>query len=176
TRKDRAPAARNGLTCTRSYTTNSAANFGNGLASPARARKVRATVAGTMASSVVWRCSRPPPRRGAQRHRHRSKRERGTMASPAPVLERPSKPQTEESLALRLSDSQLDAVMRLCRPLAPPCRDVLLRILAHELRGRRDVGDGELHRLARRIITDNNLFDPPLKTYPPLHIGNGRSK
>jgi len=45
------------------------------------------------------------------------------MPSPSPVLERPSKPQTEESLALRLSDSQLDAVMRLCRPLAPPCRD-----------------------------------------------------
>jgi hypothetical protein len=28
--------------------------------------------------------------------------------------------------------------MRLCRPLALPCRDALLRILAHELRGRRD--------------------------------------
>jgi hypothetical protein len=36
-----------------------------------------------------------------------------------------------------------------------------LRILAHELRGRRDVGDGELHRLARTIISDNRLFDPP---------------
>jgi len=55
-------------------------------------------------------------------------------------------PQTEESLALRLSDSQLDALMRLCRPLTRPCRDALLRILAYELRGRRDVGDGELHR------------------------------
>jgi hypothetical protein len=54
--------------------------------------------------------------------------------------------------------------MRLCQPLALQCRDALLRILAHELRGRRDVGDGELHRLARTIIKDNRLFDPPLDT------------
>jgi hypothetical protein len=68
---------------------------------------------------------------------------------------------TEESIALRLSDTQLDGLMRLCQPLALPCRDALLRILAHELRGRRDVGDGELHRIARTIIKDNHLFDPP---------------
>jgi hypothetical protein len=70
-------------------------------------------------------------------------------------------PHTEESLALRLSDAQLDDMMRLCRPLDLPCRDALLRILAHELRGRRDVGDGELNRIARTIIKDNRLFDPP---------------
>jgi hypothetical protein len=85
-------------------------------------------------------------------------------------------PEHPAPLALRLSDSQLDAVMRLCRPLAPRCRDALLRILAHELRGRGDVGDGELHRLARTIIRDNGLFDPPLRTNPPQHLGNGRSK
>jgi hypothetical protein len=68
--------------------------------------------------------------------------------------------------ALRLSDTQLDAIMRLAQPLAPQCRDVLLRILAHELRDRRDVGDGELHRLARTIISDNHLFDAPLETEP----------
>jgi hypothetical protein len=70
-------------------------------------------------------------------------------------------PSSEERLALRLSDDQLDEVMRLCQPLAPHCRDALLRILAHELRGRRDVGDGELHRIARVIIKNNCLFDPP---------------
>jgi hypothetical protein len=64
-------------------------------------------------------------------------------------------------LALRLSDTQLDEIMRLCQPLALPCRDALLRILAHELRGRHDVGDGELHRIARDIIKSNRLFDPP---------------
>jgi hypothetical protein len=68
---------------------------------------------------------------------------------------------SEESLAFRLSDIQLDEIMRLCQPLAPHCRDALLRILAHQLCGRRDVGDGELHRIARTIIADNRLFDPP---------------
>jgi hypothetical protein len=88
---------------------------------------------------------------------------RATDQSSATVSDHP------EPLALRLSDSQLDDVMRLCRPLAPRCRDALLRILAHELRGRRDVGDGELHRLTRAIIADNHLFDPPLESH--LHSG-----
>src|SRR6266508_2160611 len=68
---------------------------------------------------------------------------------------------SEEPLALRLSDSQLDDVMRLAQPLPLHCRDALLRILAYELRGRREIGDGELHRIARTIIKDNRLFDPP---------------
>jgi len=71
-------------------------------------------------------------------------------------------PSSEESLALQLSDTQLTEIMRLCAPLALRCRDALLRILAHELRRRRDVGDGELHRIARTIIRDNRLFDPPV--------------
>jgi hypothetical protein len=95
------------------------------------------------------------------------------MSSPPPVLERSpdqcvsksnafDQPQTELApLALRLSDTQLDEIMRLCQPLALHCRDALLRILAHELRGRRDVGDGELHRIARTIIKGNRLFDAP---------------
>ena len=62
---------------------------------------------------------------------------------------------------LALSDAQLAAVMRLSEPLAPACRDALLRILAHELRGQHDVGDGELHRIVRTIIRDNRLFDAP---------------
>jgi hypothetical protein len=74
-------------------------------------------------------------------------------------------PHTEASMSseepLRLSDTQLDEIMCLCQPLALHCRDALLRILAYELRGRCDIGDGELHRLARMIITDNRLFDPP---------------
>jgi len=49
---------------------------------------------------------------------------------------------SEDSLAFRLSDLQLDELMRLCQPLAPRCRDALLRILAYQLRGRRDVNRG----------------------------------
>ncbi|MGA7455639.1 MAG: hypothetical protein WBW73_31865 [Rhodoplanes sp.] len=63
---------------------------------------------------------------------------------------------------LSLSDAQLATVMRLSEPLAPTCRDTLLRILAHELRDRHDVGDGELHRIVRTIISDNRLFDAPV--------------
>jgi hypothetical protein len=69
-------------------------------------------------------------------------------------------PSSDGSLALRLTDAQLTEVMRLCQPLALHCRDALLRILAHQLRGREGVGDGELHRLACSIIKDNRLFDP----------------
>jgi hypothetical protein len=65
-------------------------------------------------------------------------------------------PSSEERLALRLTDDQLTEIMHLCQPLALHCRDALLRILAHELGGRRDVGDGELHRLARDIIRSNH--------------------
>jgi hypothetical protein len=93
---------------------------------------------------------------------------RAVMLTPQHGVSKPNAyglPHTEELLALRLSDTQLDEIMRLCQPLALHCRDALLRILAHELRGRRDVGDGELHRLARTIIRDNRLFDPPAE-YP----------
>ena len=56
--------------------------------------------------------------------------------------------------ALSLSDAQLATIMRLAEPLMPSCRDALLRILAHELRGRHDVGDGEVHRIVRTIIRE----------------------
>jgi hypothetical protein len=62
---------------------------------------------------------------------------------------------------IRLSDDQLTELMRLAQPLQPQCRDAFLRILAHELRGRVDVGDGELHRTAHEIIRSYSLFNPP---------------
>jgi hypothetical protein len=62
---------------------------------------------------------------------------------------------------IRLSDVQLGIVMRLAQPLSPMARDAFLRILAHELRDRADVGDGELFRCARRVIRDNHLFAAP---------------
>jgi hypothetical protein len=68
---------------------------------------------------------------------------------------------------IRLTDEQLTELLRLCAPLAPPCRDAFLRILAHELRGRRDVGDGELFRTAREVIRSYRLFDPPQLAHAP---------
>jgi hypothetical protein len=65
------------------------------------------------------------------------------------------------SSPIRLTDDQLTELMRLAQPLQPQCRDIFLRILAHELRDRVDVGDGELHRTAHEIIKSYSLFDPP---------------
>jgi hypothetical protein len=48
---------------------------------------------------------------------------------------------SEEPLALPLSDTQLDEIMLLFHPLALHCCDALLRILAYELRGRREIGE-----------------------------------
>jgi len=61
---------------------------------------------------------------------------------------------------IKLTDNQLSDLMRLSEPLHPRCRDAFLRILAHELRGQHDIGDG-LHRLALNVIRANRLFDPP---------------
>jgi hypothetical protein len=120
----------------------------------------------TKASRLGWRHSKWPLRRGVHPCR-RVKRDQ-PMPSPTLIRTRPSEqsPADPEPLALQLSDTQLSDLMYLCQPLSPRCRDALLRILAHELRGRRDVGDGELHRVARTIIRENRLFDPPL-----LHRG-----
>ena len=65
------------------------------------------------------------------------------------------------SKPIALTDEQLTELMRLAQPLQPQCRDAFLRILAHELRDRVDVGDGELHRIAREVIKSYQLFDPP---------------
>jgi hypothetical protein len=62
---------------------------------------------------------------------------------------------------IKFTDDQLTEIFRLTAPLQPACRDVFLRILAHELRGRVDVGDGELNRLAREVIKTHDLFTAP---------------
>jgi hypothetical protein len=36
-----------------------------------------------------------------------------------------------------------------------------LQLIASECRERASIGDGELHRLARRLIKENHLFDAP---------------
>ena len=64
---------------------------------------------------------------------------------------------------IHLSDDQLPAVPRLAGPLRPDARDTFFQLLANQLCGCADIGDGELHRPACRIIHDNNLFDPPLE-------------
>ena len=64
-------------------------------------------------------------------------------------------------MPLALSDSQLDQLFRLTRPLQPACRDEFLQRLALEFQDRNDIGDGELFRVMRQIIANNNLFSAP---------------
>jgi hypothetical protein len=85
-----------------------------------------------------------------------------TLTKPAPEHATTAHSTKTPTVApLALTDAQLDALMRLATPLQPHCRDAFLRILAHELRGKRDVGDGELHRIAAEVIKRYSLFDPP---------------
>jgi hypothetical protein len=86
-------------------------------------------------------------------------------------IARPSLSRKGAPMPLRLSDAQLDEIFRLTKPLQPACRDAFLQILANELRGRSEVGDGELHRLMCAIIRDNHLVD-----YPDLTGGGSWSK
>jgi hypothetical protein len=97
-----------------------------------------------------------------------------TLTKPAPEhapTAHSTKTQAADQAPLGLTDDQLGAIMRLATPLQPQCRDAFLRILAHELRDKRDVGDGELHRIAAEVIRGYRLFDPPISTTP---VGRSR--
>jgi hypothetical protein len=64
------------------------------------------------------------------------------------------------SSAIRKSTS----IMQLSRPLAPDQRTAFLEMLADKLRGRGELGDGELHLICRQLLRERGLFSPPLET------------
>ena len=76
---------------------------------------------------------------------------------------------------LRLSDAQLDALM-IGEAIAAVVPYAFLKILAHVLRHRHDVGDGELHRIASEVIWSNRLFDPTLSTGGETGARSGRMR
>jgi hypothetical protein len=51
---------------------------------------------------------------------------------------------------LRLSDSELDAVMRAARPIEPGQRDAFLHAVAHALSGQ-EIGPGTVHRVVAEL-------------------------
>lgn len=61
-----------------------------------------------------------------------------------------------------LTDPQLAAVMRVCRPLQPLERRAFLEALADRLQGHREIGDGALHRVLTELQRQH--FRPPLDT------------
>jgi hypothetical protein len=65
---------------------------------------------------------------------------------------------------IRLSDSELDAVMAAARPLAPHLRDAFLQHVAGALSTCAEVGPGTVSRVCREA--QKKFFDPPLATEP----------
>lgn len=60
---------------------------------------------------------------------------------------------------LRLSDSELDAVMSAARPLDIGVRDAFLQSVADALAGCAEIGPGVVYRVVAE--TERKFFDPP---------------
>jgi hypothetical protein len=63
------------------------------------------------------------------------------------------------SAPIRLTDAQLDAIVRACQPLAPGDRGAFLEAVAAALRDR-EIGDGLLHRTIAEV--QRKFWDPPV--------------
>ena len=60
---------------------------------------------------------------------------------------------------IRLSDSELDAVMAAARPVPVEMRDPFLQAVAHALSGRDEIGPGVVFQVCRDL--QRQFFDPP---------------
>ena len=63
------------------------------------------------------------------------------------------------AMPLKLSDSELDAVMAAARPLDVSLRDAFLQQVASALQGCREIGPGVVYRVAAE--TQRRFFEPP---------------
>jgi hypothetical protein len=70
---------------------------------------------------------------------------------------------------IRLSDSELDAVMAAARPLAVDRRDAFLQAVAGALQGCGEIGPGVVHRVCAEI--QRAFFDPPDLSHPGRRAG-----
>jgi hypothetical protein len=70
---------------------------------------------------------------------------------------------------LRLSDSELDAVMAAARPLPVERRDAFLQAVAGALQGCRELGPGVVHRIC--VTAQREFFDPPDLSHPGRRAG-----
>jgi hypothetical protein len=61
-------------------------------------------------------------------------------------------------MPIRLTDSELDAIMAAARPIAVARRDAFLQAVAAALNGR-EIGPGVVHRVCAE--TQRRFFDPP---------------
>jgi hypothetical protein len=61
---------------------------------------------------------------------------------------------------IALTDAQLTAVFEAARPLAVRDRDAFLQTVAEALQGRREIGDGDVHRAI--CVAQRRFYDPPI--------------
>jgi hypothetical protein len=61
---------------------------------------------------------------------------------------------------IALTDAQLTAVFEAARPLAVRDRDAFLQAVAEALQGRREIGDGDVHRAVK--VAQRQFWDPPI--------------
>jgi hypothetical protein len=60
---------------------------------------------------------------------------------------------------VRLTDSELDAVLSAARPIAVELRDAFLHAVARALSGRKEIGPGVVHQVCREL--QRQFWDPP---------------
>ena len=70
---------------------------------------------------------------------------------------------------ISLTDSELEAIMTACRPLAPHARDRFLRQVAEAICALPERGDGSVARAIRSVGREH--FDAP-----DLRVGESRSR
>jgi hypothetical protein len=61
---------------------------------------------------------------------------------------------------IRLTDAELDTVLRAARPIAYDRRDEFLQRVASELQRCGELGDGVVHRICAAM--QKEFFDPPI--------------
>jgi hypothetical protein len=83
--------------------------------------------------------------------------ENGAPLRDAPQSASPTRPFPMPPI--RLSDSELDAVMAAARPLPVHLRDPFLHAVAHALSDRNVIGPGTVHQVCREL--QRQFFDPP---------------
>jgi hypothetical protein len=71
---------------------------------------------------------------------------------------------------LALSDSQITAIMGMCRPLEPYLRDAFLQHVAAALAREPELGDGVVARVCREIFKQH-WRAPELDTHGNHHVG-----
>jgi hypothetical protein len=67
------------------------------------------------------------------------------------------------STSIKLSDAEMDAIMRAARPIAPDRRDAFLQEVASSLVGCSDIGPGIVHRVLAQVQRVH--LDPPETAY-----------